>query len=266
MDNFFSFYILGIPGVLTYLIYKTIGDSATQSRSQLELIAITSLLWVPTVFLSILLFNTLHFLTEAILINIDVNYFRQFNIMKIITIENLIKNINNFIFILLFTLTTLVSSIAVSSLAPKLNEILINIINNIRVKKGYAKIVKKGSSAWKLFFIMNKDHQKSTINNEYSIVVQLSYLDNPKKLIYGSLKFISNDEKQQQFIIENENEWTNFVKEYQTKTNEEIPFADVFVDARNKLVIREIDQVKLNRKMEELNSEKKQNKSTKTTK
>jgi hypothetical protein len=244
LDAFFSFFILGIPGVLTYLLSKYIGNSSTSNRSNVELLAITSLLWVPTVLLSILIFNILLGLTEKFLITMGIEYFRKYDIIYISNINELMNNLNAFVFIGCFTMVLGVSSVILSAVTPILSNYLTAFINFVRVRKGYAKIT-PGSSVWQLFFIENNDTRQQ-INGESPLVVEISYLDAPNQVIYGCLKYYSADgSRKKHFHIEEEESWTNFLVGYEERTGKPIPYTGTFYDGDTKILIREINQMEL---------------------
>lgn len=248
MDAFFSFFILGIPGILTYLFYKYTGDSTSSNRSNVELLAVTSLMWVPTVLLSIIFFNILLKLTETILISMNIEYFRSYEIIHILNIKDLMNNLDKFVFVGCFAVILIISSIIISTAAPKLSDYLTDFINYVRVKKGYAKIT-PGVSVWQLFFIANNDSRKE-INGESPMIVEISYLDDPDHKIYGCLKQYSADGNHKKFFhLAEEEAWTTFFETFKGK-GESIPFTGTFVDGDTKLTIREIDQAKLNSIME----------------
>lgn len=253
LDTFFSFFILGVPGVLTYLFYKWIGDSTSRKQTNIELLAITSLLWVPTILIAILIFNLLRTFANISLNKLGIEYFQKFNVSHINSIDDLLSNINTFLFISVFTLIILISSFAVSLIAPYLYSSFINVINWIRSRKGYAKI-NPGISVWHKFFILKNSKQIKTDDGEFPIVVQISYLDDPERVLYGCLELLSTDGNQKkQFILGEEDEWTNFIKEFQEEIGEKIPFGSVFFEADSKLLVREIDQVELKRLLSEVN-------------
>ncbi|UOQ50453.1 hypothetical protein MUN88_10540 [Gracilibacillus caseinilyticus] len=254
MDAFFSFFILGIPGVLTYLITKGLGTSTSNQQSNTELVAITSLLWIPTILVSILLFNLLYFFSDLILTATNIAYFSKFDITYINSISTLKDNIDPFIFIFFFSIIMIISSIAVSIIAPSIYSIFIHLVNNIRLKKKHAKI-SPGISVWHKFFILKNDEQPSEANNEQSLLVQMHYLDDKTNPIYGSLTFIPADDKQKkQFIIAYKNEWTELIEElHHIKGNFSVPISRTFFDADSRLVVNEIDRIKLDEIIEEVN-------------
>ncbi|UOQ86855.1 hypothetical protein [Gracilibacillus salinarum] len=254
MDAFFSFFILGIPGVLTYLITKGLGTSTSNQQSNTELVAITSLLWIPTILVSILFFNILYFFTDLILTSFDITYFSTFDITYINSISTLKDNIDPFIFIFSFSIIMIISSIAVSIIAPSIYALFIGLINNIRLKKNHAKI-SPGISVWHKFFILKNEEQPSEANNEQSLLVQMYYLDVKTNPIYGSLTFIPADDKQKkQFIMEYEKEWTELIEElHHIKEDFSVPISRTFFDADSRLVVNEIDRVQLDETIKEVN-------------
>lgn len=244
MDAFFSFFILGIPGVLTYMLSKYIGNSSSSNRSNVELLALTSLLWVPTVLLSILIFNILLRSIETILMWMDIEYFRKYDIIHISNLNDLMNNLNSFGFIGCFTMILGISSVIISAVSPTLANYLTDFINRVRVKKGYAKI-KPGSSVWQLSFIEKNDTRRQ-IDGESPLVVEISYLDDPDHVIYGCLEYYSADESHKNhFYIAEEESWTTFFEDYKERAGKPIPYTGTFFDGGTKIIIREINQSEL---------------------
>lgn len=255
MDAFFSFFILGIPGTLTYLLYKYTGDSSSSNRSNVELLAVTSLLWVPTVLLSIIIFNIVLRFTEAMLISMGIEYFRKYNIIHISNLNDLMDNINTFVFIGCFAIILVISSVIIVSIAtPLISRYFTDFINLVRTKKGYAKIT-PGVSVWQLFFIANNDTRKQ-INGETAMIVEISYLDDPEHVIYGCLKYTSADGNQKKFFyLAEEDEWTAFMENFKDSIGKPIPFTGTFFDVDTKITIREVDQDELNNMIKEYTNE-----------
>ncbi|MFA1819608.1 hypothetical protein ACDX78_05315 [Virgibacillus oceani] len=235
---------------MTYLLYKYIGDSSTSNRSNVELLAVTSLLWVPTVLISIIIFNIAIKVTESALIVMDIGYFRKNNIVPISNLNDLIDNIEAFVFIGWFAIILVFSSFIVSTAIPILSEYVTDFINAVRVKKGNAKLT-SGASVWQLFFVANNDTRQQ-INGESPMIVEISYLDDPGHVIYGSLKYYSADGNHKKFFyLAAEEEWTAFFEEFKDSKGKSIPYTGTFFDGDTKVTIREINQAELFSMMEE---------------
>jgi hypothetical protein len=209
---------------------------------------------VPTILIAILLFNLMYLITEMVLLTFEVEYFTKYNITYISSVADLIGNIFLFMFIFFFTVIMILSSLLVSLAAPRIYSIFISFINWVRSKKGYAKI-SPGVSVWHKFFILKNNNQIGNEKEEYPLVVQMYYLDNPSQSLFGCLKFIPADDKQKrQFIIDDQG-WTDFCTVFQEKTKIKVPISNVFFDAESKLVVKEINQVELDRIVSEVNKD-----------
>lgn len=260
MDNLFGFIVLGIPGILTYILMKKLGISNSEKKEQTELLALSAILWIPSIILSIVFFDLLYILTDSILKNFDINYSRL-GIKLVVNVKDLMKNIESFIFVFYFMITIFASCSIVSYSSGYVYKFFLKIINNLRKQRNYAKL-SDDMSAFHKFFSLHHSSQIANNEGEYPLVAEIYSLEATNEKFYGSITYApASSTSKFQIIIEEIDSWEEFIKGFNELTEangllegKKLPILRRFLDIEAKIVINEIDQTALHELIGSLNN------------
>ncbi|MEH7378981.1 hypothetical protein V7138_00655 [Bacillus sp. JJ1533] len=260
MDNLFGFIVLGIPGILTYILMQKLGISNNEKKEQTELLALSAILWVPSVILSVVFFDLLYLLTDLFLKSVDIN-FSKLGINLVVNVKDLMKNIESFVFVFYFIITIVVSCFLVSFSSGYVYKYFLKFINSLRKRRNFAKL-SDDTSAFHKFFSLHHSSQIANNDGEYPLVAEIYFIDAPNDKFYGSITYApASSSSKFQLIIEETDSWEEFIKGFKELTEEDgllegktLPILRRFFDIEAKIVINEIDQSALYELIDSINN------------
>lgn len=147
MENFIGSIVFILPGFLMYFWIQSFGVNPVVKHTPGEFTAIAALLWLPTSFVTLLLYNGVIYASR---------FFQKADIVW--SLDALKLKSNDIWFLVLFLLLSVVVSFVMSWLwAVKIYPIHLKIINKVRAKRGAADF-SKNPSVWDEIFT-NSDSQ-----------------------------------------------------------------------------------------------------------
>ncbi|MGE6576256.1 DUF6338 family protein [Paenibacillus xylanexedens] len=141
MENFIGSIVFILPGFLMYFWIQSFGVNPVVKHSPGEFTAIAALLWLPTSFVTLLLYNGVVYALRFFL-NVDVVW----------SLDALKLKSNDIRFLVLFLLLSVAVSFVMSWIwAVKIYPTHLKIINKVRAKRGAADF-SKNASVWDEIF------------------------------------------------------------------------------------------------------------------
>jgi hypothetical protein len=228
MEQFVSIIVFSVPGLLVYFWIQAFGLNPTVKHNSTELIAISALFWVPTVLMSILTYNAGFLVIDWAIKVVGMNLsFLGLGLIK--DLSGVEQYGTNLAFILFFFILSLGYSYIVARIWSKVNEKLISIINDIRLKRKLSKL-SDSTSVWDEFFF------KLDSNKEESLNVEVFKIGDSNKPLVGSVTRMSRPfEQERALVLEKVQEMAESHNYYKYKTKR------TYIDTKSGIVVSEID-------------------------
>jgi hypothetical protein len=218
MEQFITTLVFVIPGLMAYYWLQNLGLSPSQKHNHFEMLAISTMLWVPT----IILFIVFHNLLSAT----DIFY-----IHKLISLKSLNEEINSFLFIVYFIIVNTFFSFLISLLFVYSKKKINAFINLTR-----RKILKLAD------FSDNTTIWEEVFNVYGAKVVEVQKLDKPESILIGCLEMSSRALETDRSICLNDVDYfTKLVGKYKPAVSR------VLVDTKAGFLIKIFDMKEINR-------------------
>lgn len=232
-----------LPGLLAYFWLRMFGVNPPTQPSGVEILAISALLWVPTVTLFILGFNAFVYITGSS----KYSYIATLDDIKIMS--------NDLLFLLCFYIVNIFTSFLVALIwSSILYKLMLKVVNCIRVNVRKLSKLDELTSVWDKFFIeiqKNDEEREERGENENEedfnknkkggipLIVEIYKLGEPDKKIVGSVIGASRPfEPERALILGARTEWEKFFEE---NKGEQFEIRKTYVDLKSGLVVNELD-------------------------
>lgn len=229
MDQFISLVIFSLPGLITYFWLQTFGINPVVKHTTTEMVGLIALLWAPTTFLTIIVYNLLFIIFNHMfnLINVNLSFL---NLRLIINLDDLNSLSTNLVFLFYYLILSIIFSfLAAYVWSIYLFKHLLNLINNARLKR---KIIKLSiePTVWESFFFKLEDER------EEQLLVEIYKIDKPEERICGPVIRMSRPfEVEKSVIIDSSKGWDEAHKHYNYSIKK------TYIDTKSGLIINELE-------------------------
>lgn len=229
MEQFISLVIFSLPGLLTYFWIQMFGITPVVKHTTTEMVGLIALLWIPTTFLTILLYDLLFLILNCILIKLEIKlYFLDLKIISDLT--DLYSLSSNLFFLCYYLFLSIIFSFSTAYIWSNfLYSKLLDLINKVRIKRKTIKLSEE-PTVWESFFYKLEDQK------EEQLVVEIYKLDKPEEKLCGPVVRMSRPfEIEKSIIIDTSKGWSEAHNHY------EYSIKKTYVDTKTGLIINELD-------------------------
>jgi len=199
MENFIGTVVFILPGFLMYFWIQSFGVNPVVKHTAGEFAAIAALLWLPTSFVTLLLYNG------------GIYVSRYFSGAEIVwSLKDLSSKSDNVLFLVVFMILSVVVSFVMSWIwAVKLYDKYIKFINKVREKRNVAAF-SINPSVWDEIFLKND-----------SQVVEIGKINGSTEPVVGCIDKASRTFEPERYLNLNEIQFfTDLVKEHNIKVDQ----------------------------------------------
>lgn len=229
MEQFISLIIFSLPGLITYFWLQSFGINPVVKHTTTEMVGLIALLWAPTTFLTLIVYDILFIIFDLILRLFNLN-FSFLDLKLIINLTDLNSLSTNLVFLFFYLiLSILFSYFSAYIWSIYLFERLLNRINKARLKR---KIIKLSiePTVWESFFFKLEDKK------EEQLLVEIYKIDKPEERICGPVIRMSRPfEVEKSVIIDSSKGWAEAHEHYN------YPIKKTYVDTKSGLIINELE-------------------------
>jgi hypothetical protein len=229
MDQLISLIIFSLPGLITYFWLQLFGINPVVKHTPTEMVGLTALLWAPTTFFTVIIYDLLFLLISFILNlwKIDLSFL---NLTVVVNLGDLNDLSNNLIFLFYYLILSAVFSFFTALIWAKyLYREVLNIINKVRINRKIIKLA-EDPTVWESFFYRLEEQK------EEQLVVEIYKLDKPQDRICGPVIRMSRPfETEKSLIIDSSKGWGESHEYF----NYEIKKS--YIDTKSGLIINELN-------------------------
>ncbi|MEK3787546.1 DUF6338 family protein [Paenibacillus sp. FSL K6-1230] len=214
MENFIGAIVFILPGFLLYFWIQSFGINPVVKHTPGEFTAVAALLWLPTSFVTLLIYNGVIFLSR---------YFGKMDFVW--SLDLLKRESNNIVFLAVFLVLSVVVSFTMGWIwATKIYKHHLTLINKIREKRGIAPF-SETPSVWDEVFGKND-----------SQVVEIGKINKEEKPIIGNIVKASRTFEPERYLsLKDVDFFTKLVEEHT------IPVIQILYDAKTGVYIKIFD-------------------------
>ncbi|WP_394557350.1 DUF6338 family protein [Priestia aryabhattai] len=221
MKSLISLIIFTLPGLLAYFWINLFGLTPTTKRDSSEVIAISALLWIPTVATILIIYQIMAGLSHVIHAPFDVWIIKKDWTMLSSTITDINKLTDNIWFLLYYVLLSLVISFLLAILVfTKGYPLLLGHINKVRKSRGVAPLSSQ-STVWNEMFLNNQGQIVEYIKGDGTVSLTGCLIRVPRA-----------HEPDKSIVLEAVDHWTNVMDYY------DVPIDNTFIDTITGAVIK----------------------------
>lgn len=221
MKSLISLIIFTLPGLLAYFWVNLFGLTPTTKRDNSEVIAISALLWIPTVATILIIYQIMAGLSHVVHAPFDIWLMKRDWTILSSKITDINKLKDNIWFLFYYVLSSLVVSFLLAVIIfAKGYPLLLEYINKVRISRGVAPLSNQ-STVWNQMFL----------NNEGQIV-EYSKGDGSESIIGCLVNVPRAHEPDKSIVLEAVDHWTNVMEYY------EVPIDNTFIDTITGAVIK----------------------------
>lgn len=232
MEQFISLVIFSLPGLITYFWLQSFGINPVVKHTTTEMVGLIALLWAPTTFLTLIVYDLLFIIIDIFLklINMDISFLK---LKLIINLTDLNSLSTNLVFLFYYLVLSIVFSfIAAYIWSIYLFEPMLKLINRARLNR---KIIKLSiePTVWESFFY------KLEKEEEAQLLIEIYKIDKPDEKICGPVIRMSRPfEVEKSVIIDSSKGWDEAHKHYNFQIK------NTYVDTKSGLIINELEPQK----------------------
>ncbi|MCF2719306.1 DUF6338 family protein [Paenibacillus sp. UKAQ_18] len=214
MENFIGSIVFILPGFLLYFWIQSFGINPVVKHTPGEFTAVAALLWLPTSFVTLLIYNGVIFLSRFLG---QTEFVWSLDVLK--------GKSNNIIFLVIFLILSVVVSFFMGWVWAKwIQPFQMKLINKVRKQRGVASF-SDNSSVWDEVF--GKDDEQ---------VVEIGKINKEEDPIIGSITKASRTFEPERYLnLEDVDFFTDLVKEHK------IPVRQILYDAKTGVYIKIFD-------------------------
>lgn len=218
MENFIGSIVFVLPGFLMYFWIQSFGINPVVKHTPGEFTAIAALLWLPTSFITLLIYNGAIFVSQFI-----------GKVDFVWSLDSLKDKSNNITFLFFFLLLSVIVSFIMSWVwAVKLYPLHMKLINTVRNKRGAASF-SKNPSVWDEIFT-NNDSQ----------VVEIGKMNKEGEPVIGCIRKASRTFEPERYLNLDDIEFfTDLV------TRHTIPVSQIIYDTKAGTYIKIFDPTEI---------------------
>lgn len=237
MEQLISLIIFSLPGLITYFWLQLFGINPVVKHTPTEMVGLTALLWAPTTFLTVLVYNLLYIVFDILLNALSMD-FSSLRLTIIIDLNDLNNLSSNLIFLLFYLILSLIFSyFAAYVWAKYIYQKVLDLINKVRIERKIIKL-SEDPTVWESFFYKLEEQK------EDQLIVEIYKIDKPEERICGPVIRMSRPfETEKSLIIDTSKGWEESHKHY----NYEIKRS--YVDTKTGLIINELNPKKASAKI-----------------
>lgn len=220
MKSLISLIIFTLPGLLAYFWINSFGLTPTTKREKSEIVAISALLWIPTVTIILVVYQCMASLSHIVHAPFDVWIIKKDWTILSNKITDINKLTNNIWFLLYYVLSSLVVSFLLAIIIfVKVYPLLLENVNKVRGRRGIAPLSNQ-STVWNQTFLNNKGQ-----------IVEYRKGDGTVNLIGCLVNVPRAHEPDKGIVLEAVDHWTNVMEYF------EVPVDNTFIDTITGTVI-----------------------------
>lgn len=232
MDQFISLIIFTLPGLITYFWLQMFGINPVVKHTPTEMVGLTALLWAPTTFLTVIIYDVLFLFFNILFIalNVDLSFL---NLSFILSLKDLTNLSDNLLFLFYYLFLSLVFSFFAAYIWSRyLYDKVLKLINKVRLQRKIIKL-SEDPTVWESFFYKLEEKK------EEQLIVEVYKMDKPEDRVCGPVIRMSRPfETEKSLIIDSSKGWDKAHEFY----NFEIKRS--YVDTKSGLIINELNPQK----------------------
>jgi hypothetical protein len=229
MDQFISLIIFSLPGLVTYFWLQMFGLNPVVKHTPTEMVGLTALLWAPTTFLTILLYDFFFLLFNILFrfLHLDLSFL---NLKFVLNLKDLNNLSNNILFLFYYLILSIVFSFLAAYIWSRyLYQKVLNLINKVRLQRKIIKL-SEDPTVWESFFYKLEEQK------EEQLIIEIYKIDKPEDKICGPVIRMSRPfEIDKSLIIDYSKGWDKAHEYYKYAIKRS------YVDTKSGLVINELD-------------------------
>ncbi len=232
MEQFISLIIFSLPGLITYFWLQMFGINPVVKHTPTEMVGLTALLWAPSTFLTVIVYDILFLLFDILFKVLKVNL-SFLNLNFILDLKDLNNLSNNLLFLFYYlTLSLVFSFFAAYIWSRYLYMKVLKLINKVRLKRKIIKL-SEDPTVWESFFYKLEEQK------EEQLIVEVYKMDNPEDKICGPVIRMSRPfETEKSLIIDSSKGWDAAHEYYKYEIKRS------YVDTKSGLIINELNTKK----------------------
>lgn len=232
MEQLLSLIIFSLPGLITYFWLQMFGINPVVKHTPTEMVGLTALLWAPTTFLTVIIYDVLFLLSDYFfkILKVDLSFL---NLKFIIDLEDLNTLSNNLLFLFYYLILSLTFSFFSAYVWTRyLYNRVLKLINKVRIQRKIIKL-SEDPTVWESFFYKLEEQK------EEQLIVEVYKMDSPDDKICGPVIRMSRPfEPEKSLIIDSSKGWDAAHKYYKYEIKK------TYVDTKSGLIINELDPIK----------------------
>ncbi len=232
MEQLLSLIIFSLPGLITYFWLQMFGINPVVKHTPTEMVGLTALLWAPTTFLTVIIYDVLFLLSDYFfkILKVDLSFL---NLKFIIDLEDLNTLSNNLLFLFYYLILSLTFSFFSAYVWSRyLYNRVLKLINKVRIQRKIIKL-SEDPTVWESFFYKLEEQK------EEQLIVEVYKMDSPDDKICGPVIRMSRPfEPEKSLIIDSSKGWDAAHKYYKYEIKK------TYVDTKSGLIINELDPIK----------------------